>query len=142
VGGGAEAREGGEIGVEDLKKKRFVLGVLLAWAPWIPTLIGIGSAFRGISEQKATGFGVVAGGLTEMFVLSGIGAILISQVAAMVLLFRAFSPGHSARTLFSVLYCLLERIDASSCGPFPVVTVVSDSPGTLNKGAYHQLLYC
>jgi hypothetical protein len=96
--------------VEDLKKKRFVLGVLLAWVPWIPTLIGIGSAFWGISEQKATGLGVVAGGLPEMFVLSGIGAILISQVAAMVLLFRAFSPGHSARTLFSVLSVCLSGL--------------------------------
>jgi len=110
MGSGAEARESGEVGVDELKKKRFLWGVGLAWAPWVPTLIGIGSAFRGISEQKATGLGVVAGGLTEMFVLSGIGAILISQVAAMVLLFRAFSPGHSARTLLSVLSVCLSGL--------------------------------
>ena len=81
--------------MDELKKRRFVWGVFLAWAPWIPTLIGTGYGLRGISEQKATGLGVVVGGLTEMFVVYGIGAILISQVAAMVLLFRAFSPGHS-----------------------------------------------
>lgn len=89
--------------MEDLKKRRFLWGVGLAWAPWIPTLVGIGYAFRGILEQKATGIGVLAGGLTEMFVLWGIGAILIGQVAAIILLVRAFTPGHWARGLFSVL---------------------------------------
>jgi len=33
MGDGAEAGESGEVGVEDLKKRRFVLGMLLAWAP-------------------------------------------------------------------------------------------------------------
>jgi len=70
--------------VEELKKKRFLWGVLLAWAPWIPTLIGIGYAFRGISEQKATGLGAVAGGLVEVFVVWGIGTMIISQVAAII----------------------------------------------------------
>ena len=110
MGGGTEAGESGEVGVDDLKKKRFLLGVLLAWAPWLPAVIGLGRVFRGISEQKATGLGAVAGGLAEMFMLSGIGAILISQLAAMVLLFRAFSPGHSARTLFSVLSVCLSGL--------------------------------
>jgi len=104
LGGREEAGEGGEVGVvEELKKKRFLWGVLLAWAPWIPTLIGIGYAFRGISEQKATGLGAVAGGLTELFVVCGIGAILVGQVAAIVLLFRTFSPGHWVRSSFSML---------------------------------------
>jgi hypothetical protein len=100
VGGGAEAGQGGQVGVDTLKKKRFLWGVFLAWAPWIPS---IGYALRGISEQKATGLGAVAGGLTELFVVCGIGAILIGQVAAIVLLFRAFSPGHWMRSLFSAL---------------------------------------
>jgi len=100
LGGGAEAGESGEVGMDDLKKKRFLWGVLLAWAPWIPTL---GYAFRGISEQKATGLGAVVGGLVELFVVCGIAAILIGQVAAIVLLCRAFSPGHWIRSLFSVL---------------------------------------
>jgi hypothetical protein len=110
VGGGAEAGEGGEVGVDELKKKRFVWGVFLAWAPWIPALVGIGYAFRGISEQKATGLGAVAGGLSEMFVLYGIGAILVGQVASIVLLFRTFSPGHWVRSLFSVLSICLSGL--------------------------------
>jgi hypothetical protein len=110
VGGRTETREGGEIGVDELKKRRFVWGVFLAWTPWIPTLVGIGYAFRGITEQKATGLGAVAGGLSEIFVLYGIGAILVGQVAAIVLLFRAFSPGHWARSLFSVVSICLSGL--------------------------------
>ena len=96
--------------MDEPKKKRFLWGVALAWAPWIPTVMGIGSAFRGISEQKATGLGAVAGGVAEMFALWGIFATLISQVAAIVLLFRAFSPGHWARSLFSVLSICLSGL--------------------------------
>jgi hypothetical protein len=77
--------------------------VALVWTPWIPTLVGIGYAFTSILGQKATGLGAVAGGLSELFVVWGIGAILIGQVAAIVLLSRAFSPGHWVRSLFSVL---------------------------------------
>jgi hypothetical protein len=90
--------------VDELKKKRrFLWGVALAWSPWIPALVGIGYAFRGILGQKATGLGALAGGLSELFVVCGIGAILIGQIAAIVLLCRAFSPGHRVRGLFSVL---------------------------------------
>jgi hypothetical protein len=110
VGGGAEAREGGEIEVDELNKRRFLWGVGLAWAPWTPALIGIGYAFRGISEQKATGLGAVAGGLSELFVRYGIGAILVGQVAAIVLLVRAFSPGHFVRSLFSVVSICLSGL--------------------------------
>ena len=116
MGGGAEAGQGGEVGaqghetgldameiVDGVRKKPFLWGVALAWTPWIPILIGLGDALIGISRQKATGIGVVTGGLTELFVVWGIGAILIGQVVAIVLLFRAFSPGHWVRSLFSVL---------------------------------------
>jgi hypothetical protein len=89
--------------VDELKKKRFVWGLLLAWAPWIPTLVGIGYGLRSISKEHATGIGAVVGGLSEIFVLWGIGAALVGQVAAIVLLCRALSPGHWARSLFSVL---------------------------------------
>jgi len=99
--------------VDELKKKRFFRGMVLAWTPWIPwipTLIGIGYAFRGISEQKATGLGAVAGALSEIFVLYGIGAILVVQIAAIVLLIRAFSPGHWVRGMFSVLSVCLSGL--------------------------------
>jgi hypothetical protein len=102
LGGGAEAGEGGEVGVDDLKKKRFLWGVALAWTPWVPTLVGIGYAFWGFG-QKATGIGVVAGGLSELFMVCGIAAILIGQGAAIALLLKAFSSGHWVRSLLSGL---------------------------------------
>ncbi len=119
MGRGTEAGKDGEIGApegtsldamevaDEVKKKRFLWGVLLVWAPWIPIMIGLGHA---LIEQKATGIGAVAGGLTELFVVWGIGSILIGQVAAVVLLFRAFSPGHSIRSLFSVLSICLSGL--------------------------------
>ena len=103
-------KAGNRLIVDELKKKWFLWGVALAWTPWIPTLIGLGNALRGILQQKATGIGVVAGGLTELFVVWGIGAILIGQVAAIVLLFRAFSPGHWLRSLFSILSICLSGL--------------------------------
>jgi hypothetical protein len=84
--------------------------VALAWVPWIPTLIGLGYALIGPWAGKATGIGALAGGLVELFVLRGIIAIVIGQTAAIVLLFRAFSPGHWLRGLFSVLSICLSGL--------------------------------
>ena len=89
--------------MDDVSKRRLLWGALLAWSPWVPSLIGLGNAFRGISEQKATGLGAVAGGLSEIFILWGIGGVLIGQVVAIVLLSRTFSSGHWIRSLFAVL---------------------------------------
>ncbi|MGA8272797.1 MAG: hypothetical protein WB919_14650 [Candidatus Sulfotelmatobacter sp.] len=89
---------------DGLGRKQFLLGVLLAWSPLVPTLIGLGYALRGVSASKATGIGAIAGGgLSGTFVLCGIGAILIGEVVAIVSLFRTFSNGHWVRRLFSTL---------------------------------------
>jgi hypothetical protein len=89
--------------VDELNKRRFLWGVALAWVPWIPIGIGLGNTLISISSQKAIGIGAVAGGLNELFAVWGIGAIFIGQVTGIALLFRAFSPGHWMRNLFSVL---------------------------------------
>ncbi|MGD0567465.1 MAG: hypothetical protein ABSA78_03590 [Candidatus Sulfotelmatobacter sp.] len=96
--------------MDDVKKKRFLWGVALAWVPWIPIGIGLANALIGISRQKATGIGAVAGGLTELFVVWGVCAILIGQVTGIVLLFRAFAPGHWMRSLFSILSICLSGL--------------------------------
>ena len=88
---------------DDAKQKRFVWGVALAWAPWIPMMIGLGIAFRGISGSKATGISAVAGGLVEVYLLIGLAATVMCEVSALVLFFRAFSRGHGVRSAFSVL---------------------------------------
>ncbi len=92
---------------DELKRRRLLWGVGLAWTPWLPIMIGLG---RTLSRQKATGIGAVAGGVNELFVVWGIAAVLISQVAAIFLLFRAFSPGHWMRSLFSVLSICLSGL--------------------------------
>lgn len=88
---------------DERKQKRFLWGVALAWAPWIPMMISLGYLFRGVSNSKATGLAAVAGGFAEMYVLVGLAATLICEVSAMALLFRAFSQGHGIRSAFSVL---------------------------------------
>ena len=94
-------------GIDEINKKRIRWGALLVWGPWIPIAVGLGITLRGIAKQKATGIWVVAGGLTELFVVWGIGAILIGQVAAIILLYRALAAGHWVRNLFSfVSICL------------------------------------
>jgi hypothetical protein len=84
--------------VDDLKKKRFLWGILLAWVPWVPIIL---SAFRGISEQKATGLGAVAGGISESLILWGLITMVICQVAAILWLTRSFSREHAMRGLIS-----------------------------------------
>jgi hypothetical protein len=89
--------------VGDLKKKRFVWGLLLVWAPWLPSLIGLANLLRGISTEKATGLAAVAGGLSEMFVLVGLVTTLVFQVVAIFLFVRTFETGHRFRNLISVV---------------------------------------
>ncbi len=86
--------------MEPLKKRRAFGGVLLAWTPWLVTLIGLGSAFRGVATEKATGLAAVAGGLTETFLLLGLLATVVFEVAAIILLVRAFERGRWLRNLF------------------------------------------
>lgn len=88
---------------DESARKRFLWGAVLTWTPWVPTLIGLSFVFRGMADSKATGLAVVAGGLAEGFVLWGVGAMIIGQVIAIVLLIRAFSPAHVMRSLFSVI---------------------------------------
>jgi len=89
--------------MDDGKKKRFFWGLLLVWTPWLPTLIGLANAFRGISTEKATGLGAVAGGFTELFVTVGLISTVVYQVVAIVLFGRAFEKGHWFRNLFSAV---------------------------------------
>ena len=104
--------------MDELKQKRFLWGVVLAWAPWLPILVGLGIALKSISRQRATGIGAVAGGLTEIFVVWGVGAVLIGEVVAIILLVRAFSPGHWVRTLVSIVSVGLSALMLALIGLF------------------------
>jgi hypothetical protein len=104
--------------MEELKTKRFLWGVLLTWLPLIPLGIPLVHSFRGISEQKATGLGVVAVGLAEVYLRFGVGITLLFEVTAIVLLVRAFSRGHWLRASFSVGSICLSLIVISLFGLF------------------------
>ncbi len=83
---------------------RFRWGVALAWLPFavffVPAII---HALRGISASRATGVGAVAGGLAQAAAMFGIVALVVSEIAAVVLLAQSFARGHSVRGIFSVL---------------------------------------
>ncbi|MGA2962289.1 MAG: hypothetical protein ABSD96_11500 [Candidatus Korobacteraceae bacterium] len=85
-------------------KDRFLKGVLLAWVSFFVFIVpGLIYSFRGISENKATGMGAVAGGVSEGLMTFGVAAMMITQIASIILLARTFEKGHSLRSLFSVV---------------------------------------
>ena len=92
------------------ERKHFLWAVLLAWVPWVPTLIGLTNFFVGINNSKATGLAAVAGGLVELLVLWGLTAILISQVAAIVWLLRSFSTSNTLRNLIAAVSLLASGV--------------------------------
>lgn len=94
----------------DAIKSRFLIGVLLAWVPWVPVVIGLRELFRGMSNTKATGVGVLAASLGEGFALWGIVAMIIAQVAAIVWLGKSFSSESWLRNLLSVISIVLSGL--------------------------------
>ncbi len=93
-----------DIESDDIKSKRFLWGVCLAWTPFL--FLVIPAAFvvlRGSVSEKATGLAAIAGGLVEFFSTFGLAATLVFEVAAIILLLRAFSRGRPAHALFSLI---------------------------------------
>lgn len=88
---------------DDRKRKRFFWGLALAWLPFIPLLVGLANTFRGMSQQKATGIGAVAGGISEMGVLYVLTLAPILTISAMVLLLRSLSKAHPLRNIWAVI---------------------------------------
>jgi uncharacterized membrane protein len=100
------------------KRKYFLWGSILTWTLSIPLIIGIFHAFRGISEQKATGLGAVAGGVAEAYAMFGLILAFVLPVWAIVLLVKSFSGGHSARAVFSLLYICWSALTLAFAGLF------------------------
>jgi len=89
---------------DDVKRRRFLWGIALAWIPFIILFSKlIVEVVRSASSNKATGLGAVAGGISEMFWIFGLIGTLVVEVSAIVLLVRAFSKGNSLRTGCAVL---------------------------------------
>ncbi|MBI1740904.1 MAG: hypothetical protein HYR57_08505 [Candidatus Koribacter versatilis] len=91
----------------DIKGKRFLWGLCLAWIPFfflaIPAAIGIFHAFQGISQEKATGLGAVAGGLAEFFATFGFAATIMFEIVAITMLLRSFSGERPMRSTISAI---------------------------------------
>lgn len=85
-------------------------------------IIGLNIALGGIFTSKATGIAAIAGGLAEGFVLWGVCAMIIGQVAAIVLLLRAFSIRGLTRTLFSLLSICMSVLMLFLVGSFLLIT--------------------
>jgi hypothetical protein len=85
----------------DAEKKRLLWGAGLAWVPalmvMIPTFM---NGFRGISQEKATGLGALAGGMVEALVTFGLVAFVACQMAAIMLLAREIRRGGVGRAAF------------------------------------------
>ena len=77
------------MGAYEAGKNRFVWGMVLAWAPAIPFIIGMSRIFGGISENKAIGLGAVWAGFVGAYFIFGLVATLGFEVGAIVLLIRS-----------------------------------------------------
>src|SRR5438445_13337675 len=89
---------------QDRKRTWFIWGMVLAWTPFIPFILGLFHAFSGVSEQKATGLAAVAGGIAEMYTTFALIIAFIIPVAAIVLFGRSLSSGPDMLTPFLVLF--------------------------------------
>jgi hypothetical protein len=102
----------------DSKRNWFLWGTALTWVLSIPFVVAVFNAFRGISEQKATGLGAVAGGLTEGYVTLAIVLAFVLPVGAIVLLVRSFAGAVRVRKVFSVLYICWNALMLTLAGLF------------------------
>jgi hypothetical protein len=87
----------------DRRRAWFVWGNILAWVVIVPFIFGLFNSFRGISEQKATGLGAVAGGIAEVYTTFGFILAFALPLGAIVLLVRSFSVVHGMSALLSLL---------------------------------------
>lgn len=94
-------------------RDRFVWGLVLAWAPAIPLIIGMSKVFGGLPERKATGIGAVLGGFVEAYFLFGLAATFAFQVGGIFLLMRTPSNGkpfHGFLSFASMAWSILMLI--------------------------------
>ena len=75
-----------------------------------------------MSMSKATGLAALSGGMAELLVVWGVGAMIVSQVAAIRWLSRSFSREHWARTLFSALSICMSSLMLALVAGFLLMT--------------------
>src|SRR5580704_14539146 len=85
------------------RKGWFFWGLALVGTSSIPFLVAFLNTFRGMSPNKATGLGAVAGGLTEAYVSLGFITTLVLPIASIFVLARSLPGADRTRKLFSYL---------------------------------------
>ena len=100
------------------KRKWLFWGMVLTWTLSIPFVVALLNAFKGISEQKATGLGAVAGGFTEGYLTLAIVLAVVLPVVAIVLLVISFGGASRVRKVFSVLYICWNTLMLAFAGLF------------------------
>jgi hypothetical protein len=84
--------------MEDVRKRNwFLIGMALAALLTAPLLRFLPE----IANQKQTGLGAVAGGVSEIFFTLGIVTTLLLTIGTIALLGRSFSKNHLFRTLLA-----------------------------------------
>ncbi|MDT8067211.1 MAG: hypothetical protein ROO76_03500 [Terriglobia bacterium] len=87
-----------------IRGSKFLVGILLAWVPIVVIIVPVFfEVFRGITDQKATGLGAVAGGFSEAFVTFGVVTFVAAQVLAIILLIRSVGIGKTVQSVFAIL---------------------------------------
>jgi hypothetical protein len=85
----------------------FRYGLLLTWIPLlcfiVPAAIGVTRAITQASSAKATGFGVIAAGVTEVAATFGLAVIVASEAVGIVMLVRTSSRNDLIRTVVTVV---------------------------------------
>jgi len=92
-----------DILTHERKRRWFVWGTVVSCTLFIPLIIGMSNAFRGLSTEKGTSLTAVAGGLAEGYVIYGVILAFAMPVTAIFLLSRSFARGHGVRSLFSLV---------------------------------------
>jgi hypothetical protein len=91
---------------QDSGRRLFLWGTVLAWLPVLPIIYWIVLGIREFANQKQTGLGAVAGGVSEVFVTIGLVVAFAVPLAGIVLLVRSFSGRHRLRSFFTVISIL------------------------------------
>jgi hypothetical protein len=91
---------------QDGGRRLFLWGTVLAWLPLLPIIYWLFLGIRELANQKQTGLGAVAGGLSEVFVTIGLVVAFAVPIAGIVLLVRSFSGHHRLRSFFTVVSIL------------------------------------
>ena len=78
-----------------METSRFVKGLVFAWIPLLFFIVPFFvAAFSGISTNRATGLGAVAGGLSEGLATFGLFAMVACDVYGVILLVKTISKGE------------------------------------------------